>query len=519
MAMKRAIVLIRVSTEQQAGQDRNGLAAQRAACDRLVRQHGLTVAHTVELVDVSGAAIMATPEMQELLRLLYMGQYHALVVREFSRALRPQNYDYLLFQALAETRVTLYSETAVIEPWTPTGRMMVAMHGVIAANELDTIRTRMMGGKEALRRAGKWAAGRHCLPVGVAYDRQTGQFSYTDRAVAVRRVFKQFLSGRNTNYDALARELGMARNTARNVLSNPLYCGWLVYDRKRDDRRQYNGSNGAGRHRDRPKVARAPEEVIRVRVIDEPLITEAEFARVQQMIAAKASSNLRSRTKLGHFVYNGYLWCQRCGARLHTCRNQFNRHYYVCSNKKRCDDHGNKLCQYSTYLNRDKLEALLDDVIVNTLASPAALRRLLKSITAAASGNGKQAARAAVLVQQLQQKRVRIVDAYVDGTIGKHERDKRLLALDGQLRSAEQEQASLSPAVASSRLDADKLAELFTPLAAWRTLQRGEKRTLLATLQPAFVVRDYKVMHLRLDSNTGSRLKMARSRSPARPCR
>jgi DNA invertase Pin-like site-specific DNA recombinase len=508
--MKRAIVLIRVSTEQQAGNDREGLQAQRHACKRLVQQHALTVGHTVELVDVSGAAIMATAEMQEIMRLLYSGQYSALVVREFSRALRPQNYDYLLFQAMMEQRVTLYTETATIEPWTPQGRMMVAMHGVIAANELDTIRQRMMGGKEALRRAGKWAAGAHCLPRGVSYDRQTGKFSYNAQAAAVRSVFQRFLAG-DHNYDALAKRLGMARNTARNVLSNPIYSGYLVYDRCRDERRRYK-HEGNG-HQDRPKVARKPEDVIRRKVLDPPLVTEAEFNRVQQLIAEKVSRNLRARVKVGHFVYNGFVWCARCGARYHTFRNQFQRHYYVCKNRKAQSADASP-CRYSRYLNRDKLEAILDDVIVGTLASPAALRRVAKEAKEAAEArtDKRSAERGAKLVEQLAAKRERVLDMYADGTIAKADRDKRLAAVAQQLQAAQAQLAAAQPTAPA--FDVKALASLFEPLVAWRTLQRSEKRQLLAALQPRFILKDYKVLRVELagavaSCNSGSPLKMA----------
>ena len=511
--MKRAIVLIRVSTEQQAGQDRNGLQAQREACKRLVKQHQLTADPPIELVDVSGAAIMATPEMQELIRLLYSGQYSALVVREFSRALRPQNYDYLLFQVMAEQRITLYTETSTIEPWTPTGRMMVAMHGVIAANELDTIRQRMMGGKEALRRAGKWAASARCLPTGVSYDRATGKFSYNEHSTGIRNMFQRFLAG-DTNYDGLAKRIGMARNTARNVLSNPIYSGWLVYDQQRDDRKKYNGGNGAGRHSDRPKVPRKPEDVIRVKVLDPPLVTEAEFNRVQQLIATKATRNLRARVKLGRFVYNGYVWCARCGDRYHTFRNQFNRHYYICKNRKaqRADA---SACPYSVFLNRDKLEPALDSVIVDTLASPAALRKVAKAAREAAEArtDRRTVERAAKLVEQLLAKRNRVVDMFADGTITKPDRDQRLHSVSQQLQAAQAQLVSAQPTAPA--FDVEQLAALFEPLVGWRTLQLREKRALLASLQPRFYLRDYKVVRVELGGtvascNSGNRMKMER---------
>ena len=521
--MKRVIQLLRVSTEGQAADDRNGLAAQREACARLVQQHRLTVGHTVELVDVSGAAIMATAEMQELIRLLQTGQYHGLVVREFSRVLRPTNYDYYLFGVMAETRATLYSESGVIEPWTPTGRMMVAMHGVIAANELDTIRGRMMAGKETMRRAGRWAAGNHCLPIGVDYNRATGTFSYNERAGQVRRVFKGFLAG-NTNYDALSRLLGMTRGTARNVLTNPIYTGWLVYDKRRDERRKYKTDRADGRHTDRPKVARPESEIIRVKVIEEPLISERDFQHVQAIVRRKAETNLHQRQKVGLFTFNGFLWCAKCGARLHTFRNQFNRFYYICSNKKRKGEGGENLCQYTSYMNRDRLEAQLDTLMETVLGNPARLRRIVAAYRARvkANSNGADVRRLEREMERLQAKRLRVAENYDDGVYTKAERDTKLKVIDTQLRTAENEMARVRPTDAPA-VDAKELAAVLEPLAGWSVLNRGEKRRLLAALQPRFEIADYRIRGVLLGGsvniNTNSRSKRAPFALRVRPCR
>ena len=76
------------------------------------------------------------------------------------------------------------------------------------------------------------------------------------------------------------------------------------------------------------------------------------------MVEQKATRNLRMRTKVGHFTYNGFLRCAKCGDRLHTFRNQFDRYYYICSNKKRKDEAGDFLCRigfYETAIDRQVL--------------------------------------------------------------------------------------------------------------------------------------------------------------------
>jgi len=487
--MKRVIQLLRVSTDAQARDQRMGMEAQRTACVQLCRAHGLTVGHTVELTDVSGAAIMQTPEMQQLCALLQQGQYHGIVTREFSRVLRPQNYDYFLFGVMAATRTTLYSEAGTIEPWTSTGRMMVAMHGAIAANELDTIRARMMAGKEAARRAGRWVSGR--LPLGVAYTRSTNTFSYTEDAARVRALFRGVLAGKQ-NYDQLARQARVDRITARNLLRNPIYTGWLVYAKQRDYTRHYQRRDGLlGRQQSRPKVARDPENVIRLKVISKPLVTQQEFDRVQQMMEHKRQAFLRTRVHVGEFVYNGYVFCAKCGRRLITKQNQFGGLYYLCKGRQQRDADGLQLCQYSVYMHRDRLEPLLDHVITSTLCNPKALARMAKAARAATHDDKRSAHALETQMAALGKKRDRYVDLYSDGAITREALTDKLQRVDQQL-SAVRVQLASQPSAAPA-WDASQLAKMFEPLAGWRTLQRAEKRALLAALQPVFKVDNYVI--------------------------
>ena len=167
---------------------------------------------------------------------------------------------------------------------------------LMAGLEGSLIRERMMAGKEAMRRNGRWAAGRHCLPFGVGYDRQNHRFFYLPEAEKVREVFRQFLTG-NQNYDQLSALLNMSRGSGHNVLENPIYSGWLVIDESGIYRLLRNALALMGVAASRRKIKRAPEEIIRVRVIDEPLIAQADFDRLQDLIRQKAEGHIRMRTR------------------------------------------------------------------------------------------------------------------------------------------------------------------------------------------------------------------------------
>src|ERR1022692_1779882 len=106
---KRVIQLLRVSTKRQAVDDKTGLAAQRAINQRTAATYGLEVVRTIEMSDVSGTAVLRTPEMQELLSIIESPDIHGVIAKEFSRLMRPENFkDYELLQAFVDTRTVLY---------------------------------------------------------------------------------------------------------------------------------------------------------------------------------------------------------------------------------------------------------------------------------------------------------------------------------------------------------------------------------------------------------------------------
>src|SRR5581483_425350 len=173
------------------------------------------------------------------------------------------------------------------------GRMMGMLNAMMAGNERIDIIERAWGAKEAKRRAGEFPQSAICLPFGVSYSKERGWF-YTKDAEKVKEAFKQFLAG-NTNYNYLSRLVGVSNRGVVSILRNPIFIGWRVIAEKRDLSPRARRTKVDGRQKDRPKMRREPEDVIRVKVIDEPLISEADFARVQKVMALKQSHHWKQR--------------------------------------------------------------------------------------------------------------------------------------------------------------------------------------------------------------------------------
>lgn len=488
--MKKVIELIRVSTERQAASDRASIPAQRTVNRQTCRQYGLQIVRTIEFADVSGASVRSAPEIQELMRLIQSPDIEGVVAREFSRLMRPENLeDFGVLQAFGNFEIILYLPDGPIDFNNKSGRVFGVLRAAMAGAERTENLERIWTAKEEKRRRGELGQSSIVLPFGVGYDEEK-KFYYKPEAELVRDAFRQFLAGVQS-YAELAKIVGVKPRTMHNILRNPIWTGFRVIDKKRDlsPAGRYLGKNG--RQADRRKIVRTPEEVIRVRVIDEPLVRQDDFDAVQRVMDLKQKKHWRSRTSYEHrFIYNGFVTCSACGEIIHTVWAR--RDYYAC--KGRRIEHKCK----SKYMIREKLEAVLDGLFSKQLTDVSFLEGCVDQMSSSAerSESGSKAARLAVEVEQLRRKRARVVNAFIEGLIEPPERDKRLALIDGSLKAAE---TSLAAGNATASLDAAALIAAFAPLSEWEFWSREQKRLVLSTLVPDIRVADYEVESVGLD--------------------
>jgi DNA invertase Pin-like site-specific DNA recombinase len=488
--MKKVIELIRVSTEKQAATDRASIPAQRTVNRRTCKQYDLEIVRSIEIADVSGASVLLAPEMQELVRLIQSPTIDGVVAREFSRLMRPDNFaDYALLQGFSDSKTVLYLPEGPIDFNNKTGRLMGTIRAAMAGMERTEILERIWSAKEEKRRRGELAQSSIVLPFGVGYEKEKG-FYYKPEAELVREAFRHFLAG-NQSYAQLAKTVGVTPRGMHIILRNPIWTGWRVIDKKRDlsGAGKYAGING--RQADRRKVERAHDDVIRVKVIENPLISQEEFETVQRIMDLKQKKHWRSRTDYEHrFTYNGFLTCSECGEVVHTALARHD--YYAC--KGRRTDHK---CP-TKYMGREKLEGVLDGLFANRLTSPAFLRNCVDQMLQGSTqkDSGEEARRLTSEINGLHRKRERVIDSFVESVIESWERDKRLTAIDEGIRAA---QDALARKASQAPLDAGKLIEAFAPLSEWEYWTRDQKRQILSTLVPDIRVANYEIESLGLN--------------------
>jgi DNA invertase Pin-like site-specific DNA recombinase len=452
-------------------------------------QYGLTVVRSIEFSDVSGASVLQAPEVQELIRLMQSPEIHGVVTREFSRLMRPDDLgDYKLLQVFVDTKTVLYLADGPIDLASKHGKLLGVFKAVMAGVDRTDILERIWMAKEVKRRRGELAQSKIVLPHFVGYDK-TRSFFYEPGAERVREAFRQFLAG-NQNYVQLARMVGVTPRGMHLILRNPIWIGFRVIDKKRDTSSAGRYPSVNGRQSDRRKIARAPDDVIRVRVIAEPLISNEVFQSVQRIMDLKQKRHWRSRPGYEHrFTYNGYLTC-RCGEPIHTANAR--RDYYACRGRTIA-----RVCD-TRYMARKKLEPILDTLLSERLVSPGFLERCIRELKRRSESN-ESALRVRHLtseIERLGKKHARLIDAFLDGVISREERDARLATIDRETKFAQESLAKEGPSVSLG--DVSALTEALAPFAEWRYWSREEKRTLLAALVPDIRVADYEIESLGL---------------------
>ena len=523
---KKVIQLIRVSTEGQAGDDRAGIQAQRETNGRTARAYGLEVVKTIEILDVSGSAVLRSPEMQQLLDLIKSPEISGVLAKEFSRLMRPDNFaDYVLLQHFIETKTILYLPDGPLDLASKQGKLLGAIRAAMAGLECADIVERTQAAKEAMRRAGKHPGGRATLPYAVGYSKDRGWY-YKEEAAKVRRVFDLFLGGQ-TCYETIAGELGLSRTNLQFLLQNPIYTGWKVYDKKRDPSPEAYIPGPNGRQGYRKKIRRSPEEVIRVKVLEDPLVSEEEFARVQEIMEGKARNRRRARRdNPNRFTYSGFLTCGDCAELIYTwsASTSGDKDFYICKShhvreKRKRAIRGLEPCANRCML-RKKLEPKIDGVLSGTLCDQNFLERVIaeyneelrRHAPAAPVDQSTLVAR----IKALQEKRRRILDTFFDSMITKSERDQRVEEVEREIsvynRLAQQ---FASEPQGPALLDLDAVLALIQPFAEWEFLGRDDRRALLQILCPEISVTCYEIKHLRLnvDPETNGRNKDSRPKT------
>jgi site-specific DNA recombinase len=325
--MTQAAIYVRISKDDTG--EAAGVRRQEADCRKLAKAKGWQVADVLCDNDVSAFVGTARPGYDQLLDGLRDGDYDAVVAWKLDRLTRGGVRGLTpLLDALDGRPVTLVQDS--IDTSSAMGEGVAAMLASVARTESENIGKRVARKKEELAAEGKPAGAKRAF----AYEAD-GVTVRKSEAKAYRAAARDVIAGRSLR--AVAREWNDAglRTPQQDKLWSQTVLRWVLTSPRHAGLRAHKGE----------VVGEAVWPAIIDRATHEALV--ARFAR-------NGSPSPRRRSLL-----TGLVRCD-CGApmvrdgRNWRCRPDY-RHPDACGH---------------VYVTADALEALVEDMVIELLASP-----------------------------------------------------------------------------------------------------------------------------------------------------
>lgn len=350
----------RVSTQEQA-KEGYSITEQIERLTKYCEAMGWTVYKVYTDPGYSGGD-MDRPGLKDMIRDVKDGRLDKVVVYKLDRLSRSQKDTlYLIEDVFLANNTDFVSMTENFDTSTSFGRAMIGILAVFAQLEREKIKERMVMGKEARAKEGKWPGG-STEPIGYDYDEPNDLLLVNEyEAMQVRELYARFLEGMPLRgIETLFEKKGYrhkhgtwSTRTMRSVLQHKVYLGYI----------KYKGQYYKAEH----------DAIIDERTYDEAvklLKTRAEQYKLTGVRHGAQTSYL-----------GGLLYCKRCGAKyakdIDHRRNGDKVLLYVChSRSKRMK----AMIKDPTCKNKRWKMGELDEIVFNEIRQLAADPDYLKIV-------------------------------------------------------------------------------------------------------------------------------------------
>ena len=308
----------RVSTSEQA-LNGHSISEQNERMTKFADALGLKNAKIYSDAGFTGAN-MQRPALQEMIKDIQQGKVSKVIVYKLDRLSRSQRDTlYLIEDVFLKNNCDFISMNENFDTSSPFGRAMIGILSVFAQLEREQIKERMMMGKEARAKKGKWHGGGH-PPIG--YDYKDGELVVNDfYAMQVREMFDLFAHGMTAsricdtfNEKGYKTQFGNKWNVTqvRRTLSHKVYIGMAT-----DGKNWFQGTH-------------------------KPIIDEKTFETVAKILKDNSdrfkATGISTNPKNISAPLSGMLFCKQCGGRYSRCHALHNGkafEYYGCYSRSK----------------------------------------------------------------------------------------------------------------------------------------------------------------------------------------
>jgi site-specific DNA recombinase len=328
----RAALYARVSTLEQAKDDRNSLQTQQAAFTKFCAERGYTP--VAIYTDTESGRKATRPEYQKMLTAARKGEFDAIVVTFLDRFGREQ---WEIMGRLGELRSLGVSVEAVFEDTREF--IMVALSAWKADQE-----SKRIGERVKLNQAAAVVRGSHPgrTPYGYRRDEHHRLVVHEPEAEVVREVFRRYAKGdigfKRIAADLNTRGIPIPRQTSRGV-----YGKWSAISIQSLISR---GSRFTGKFTWGDAEGSSPA-----------IITDEDDSAAQH--ARKRRQQAKGQTSTSDYLLTGIIFCAHCGGRMNgkqsvgrrkTRQDSVYRYYHCVARNK------GKFCDYTNHHDTDEVE-------------------------------------------------------------------------------------------------------------------------------------------------------------------
>lgn len=291
------------------------LARHRAALLEYAQRSGLEIGAVYEEI-VSGDSIDARPQMKRLLREVEQGLWAGVLCMDIDRLARGDSADQARISNTFRISGTLIiTPSKVYDQSRESDEEYVDFELFMARREYKAISRRIMRGRIASAREGHFIGS--TPPYGYDKVRVAKGRGYTlqpnPESGTVKQIFAMCISGMGCS--SIARKLDMSgavprkggmwsSATVRDILRNPVYCGKIRWQYRREERSIVNGSVTTHRRE-------YPDHIL-AEGLHPALISEEDFDRAQEYLDSRRMPRKKDDTELRNPLA-GLIYCGLCG--------------------------------------------------------------------------------------------------------------------------------------------------------------------------------------------------------------
>lgn len=351
--MKRAILYIRVSTDEQADKGFS-LASQEEYLKKYCGVNGIEIIHT--FIEDHSAKTFNRPEFKKMMAFCKKNKADIdfLLFVKWDRFSRNTKDSYQMIHEFKKLNIESRAIEQPLDLSVPESKIMLAIY--LASPEVENDR-RSLNVFNGMRKAKKEGRYMGSAPLGYKNTRDENNkpiVAPDKNARFIRQAFEYMSTGNFTQEEIRQRLRSKgfvcSRNGFNKILRNPVYAGRLFVPAYKDESDCYiKGSHEA--------------------IVDEGL-----FLKVQELLNQRKPVNTAKNTCREEFPLRGYLQCASCGKLLtgSSGLSKSKRRYYYYHCTKGCKE----------IYSADKVHAAFDELLRSIVSKKEAMdlhQRILKA--------------------------------------------------------------------------------------------------------------------------------------------